>query len=221
MKKKIKKLKVITSISALVMLIITYSCKKNTVKNHFEGFTPVQLEKRIDSLLIQNDTLQVIKDFNALMQSKNEENLISVYQNYYRLGSDYESKTDSLKKVIVQKFPNGFWALNQSSLPFYDIDKTDTEQQEVFYDKWIKEFPPEKTLTKYKWIYNKVLTSIADNYAEQGNIEKSEIFYNQLLNEPYVAMNYLLAGKQFAKKNQPKKAEAFFKKSIEEALKYK
>lgn len=127
----------------------------------------------------QKDNL-VTELFTTAKTSKNERELETVANYLYRLGK--EESADSLRNVLVKKFPKGKIARDSYITNVY-YKQENVKDKEKSYKHIVKTWPKEKFDT-IKIAYDYVIADLARGFANEGNKEKA-LYYLGQMNERF------------------------------------
>lgn len=118
---------------------------------------------------------------------------------YYTLGD--QAKSEAVREMILKKFPKGIYARNMALNEIYEIKGG--AAIEKAYTKWIKTYPEKKL--GFDIVYDYAAYSVANNYAQEGNMTKVNEYLQKLKEPTWKCTAYHVIGNALLQ--QGKKAE--------------
>ncbi|MDN3493497.1 TlpA disulfide reductase family protein [Winogradskyella bathintestinalis] len=156
----------------------------------------VEGKKLIDSYL---------EDIN-MKTDKFEKDYVNMIEFYSTIGQ--KSKSDSIKTMVIEKFPKGKTASYESVLAFYD--ESDIDKQEAHFEKYL-----EANSKMSNWVSN-MATNLATYHFDNGNMENFEKYASHIDNKTNRAsMLNNLAWSMAEKGESLDKAEKLSKTSLD------
>ncbi|EHQ25929.1 redoxin domain-containing protein [Mucilaginibacter paludis] len=189
-----------------------------------------------ENSLAQTNGLKVdtaITHYNYLIASKNPADRTLLKQELYQLlASDNEkdwvtahlffsmiktSTADSILSAEEMKFPTGLAVRDKQAKVIYD--ETDALKKEELYQKWIKDFPPEKSSMDRNQ-YDYVRTAISVAFAKADNVQKALQYAGMIEADWYKGSSYAATADELLKHDHSIDALVLYKKARNNAYKY-
>ena len=162
------------------------------------------------------DSLRSILD--TLSASSQEDHLALAANAYAGIKENHRS--DSLQKVILEKFPAGVSARGIAEQGIYE--EKDPSKKEQLYDAWEAQFPPSRFPDKDHdhIVYDYAKMSISHAYADAGNVAKAMLWAGKTEEDFYKGNVYGGLGEVFLKQDKLAEAEVCIDSAMLSARKY-
>jgi thiol-disulfide isomerase/thioredoxin len=197
----------------LVLIAFTANAQHRVVKDT-TGLVVMRLGESSDPLA--KDSLRAMVD--TLQRSSLEGHMLLAARGYSILKD--KAHSDSISRLILEKFPNGAEARNAAEQDIYNA-KGPAMKAEVYF-AWVKRFPPSRfpDVDHDHIVYDYARMNIARAYADSGNFNKAEYWTNQCEEDFYKGNSYGSVAEIFEKKGNLILAAKYEKIAMLSAGKY-